>query len=182
MIVELANVKTIYLNTAFHKFIHTEQPLYFELKDHAKYVLLLNEALYRLPQSIFEWAAMLCPALEALGFHSIADDDNPYSNSNSNDSNDRECTATIFIAVYVDDLVIASKDQLAIDTTIHNLNKTFNVHSLGPMRFLSHNNTRESLHGEILSRLYSKNPQEIPRDRLQPHQNTCNRRHEAPHP
>jgi Reverse transcriptase (RNA-dependent DNA polymerase) len=76
--------------------------------------------------------------------------DNLYSNSNSNNSNDRERAATIFIAVYVDDLVIASKNQSAIDATIHNLNKTFNVRSLGPIsRFLSLNIVCKGLRGEI---------------------------------
>jgi Reverse transcriptase (RNA-dependent DNA polymerase) len=43
MIVELADVETAYLNTALRKFIHTKQPLYFELKDCMKYVLLLKQ-------------------------------------------------------------------------------------------------------------------------------------------
>jgi Reverse transcriptase (RNA-dependent DNA polymerase) len=89
---------------------------------------------------------MLRTTLEAIRFHSIADDDNLYSN----DSNDRESATTIFIAIYVDDLVIACKDQSAIDAAIHNLNKTFDVHSLGPMlRFLSLNIACEGLCGEI---------------------------------
>jgi hypothetical protein len=79
-------------------------------------------------QSGCEWAVMPRAALEAIGFRSIPDDDNLYVNN----SNDREHAATIFIAIYVDDLVITSKDQSAIDTTIHNLNRTFNVRSLGP--------------------------------------------------
>jgi Reverse transcriptase (RNA-dependent DNA polymerase) len=133
MIVELADVETAYLNAALYESIHAKQPPYFELKDHAKYVLLLKQALYRLPQSEYEWAAMLRTALEAIGFHSIADDDNLYSNSNSNNSIDREGVSAIFITVYVDDLVIASKDQSAINATIHSLNKTFNVRSLGPI-------------------------------------------------
>jgi Reverse transcriptase (RNA-dependent DNA polymerase) len=155
MIVELADVETAYLNTVLHEPIHAEQPPYFELKDRAKYVLLLKQALYGLPQSGFEWAATLHTTLEAIGFHSIADDDNLYlNNSNSSNSNSnskyRECAAAIFIAVYVDDLVIASKDQLAINATIHSLNKTFNIRSLGPIsRFLSLNIVHKGLHGEM---------------------------------
>jgi Reverse transcriptase (RNA-dependent DNA polymerase) len=88
-----------------------------------KYVLL-NQALYGLPQSGFKWAARLHATLKAIGFYSIADDDNLYSN------NFNKRTATVFITVCVDDLVIASKYQSAIDVIIHNLNKTFNVHNL----------------------------------------------------
>jgi Reverse transcriptase (RNA-dependent DNA polymerase) len=106
MIVELADMETVYLKAALHESIHAEQPPYFELKDHAKYILLLKQALYGLPQFGFEWAATLRTALEAIGFHSIPDDDNLYVNN----SIDRERAAAIFIAVYVDDLVIASKD------------------------------------------------------------------------
>jgi ribulose 1,5-bisphosphate synthetase/thiazole synthase len=96
---------------------------------------------------------MLHAALEAIGFHSIADNDNLYvnnsSNSNSN-SNYCECTAAIFIAVYVDDLVIASKDQLTINGIIHSLNKTFNARSLGLIsRFLSLNIVRKGLLSEM---------------------------------
>jgi Reverse transcriptase (RNA-dependent DNA polymerase) len=156
MIVELADVETAYLNPALHEPIHAEQPPYFELTDRTKYVLLLKQALYGLPQSGYEWAATLRTALEAIGFHSIADHDNLYTNSdnggnsNSNNSIDCERAAAIFIAVYVDDLVIASKDQSAIDATIHSLNKTFNVRSLGLIsRFLSLNIVRKGLHGEI---------------------------------
>jgi hypothetical protein len=58
MIVELADVETTYLNAALHESIHAEPP-YFELKGHAKYVPLLNQALYGLPQSGFERAATL---------------------------------------------------------------------------------------------------------------------------
>jgi Reverse transcriptase (RNA-dependent DNA polymerase) len=65
MIVELADVETTYLNAALCEFVHAEQPLYFEPKDHAKYVLLLNQALYGLPQSGFELAAT--PLLKPLG-------------------------------------------------------------------------------------------------------------------
>jgi Reverse transcriptase (RNA-dependent DNA polymerase) len=74
MIVELADVETAYLNVALRKSINAEQPPYFELQDSAKYILLLNQALHGLPQSGFEWAAMLHTAFEAIGFHSIADD------------------------------------------------------------------------------------------------------------
>jgi hypothetical protein len=42
-------VETAYLNAALHESIHAEQPPYFELKDHTKYVLLLKQALYGLP-------------------------------------------------------------------------------------------------------------------------------------
>jgi Reverse transcriptase (RNA-dependent DNA polymerase) len=154
MIVELVDVETTYLNAALRESIHAEQPPYPELKDCTKYVLLLKQALYGLPQSGFQWAATLRTALEAIGFHSIGNDDNLYinnsSNSNSNNSINHERAAAIFIAVYVDDLVIASKDLSAIDTTIHNLNKTFNVRSLGPIsRSLSLNIVRKGYHGEM---------------------------------
>jgi Reverse transcriptase (RNA-dependent DNA polymerase) len=78
MIVELADVETTYLNAALHEFVHAEQPPYFELKSHAEYVLLLNRALYGLPQPGFEWAAILRAALKAFGFCSMADDENLY--------------------------------------------------------------------------------------------------------
>jgi Reverse transcriptase (RNA-dependent DNA polymerase) len=110
--------------------------------------LLLKQALYGLSQSGFEWAAMLCTALEAIGFHSIANDNNLYINNSSNNFNKR--AATIFIALYIDDLVITFKDQLTIDITIHNLNKIFNIHSLGPiLQFLSLNITDEGLYNKI---------------------------------
>jgi Reverse transcriptase (RNA-dependent DNA polymerase) len=48
-IVELADMETAYLNAALHESIHAEQPPYFEVKDRAEYILLLNQALYRVP-------------------------------------------------------------------------------------------------------------------------------------
>jgi Reverse transcriptase (RNA-dependent DNA polymerase) len=76
MIVELDDVETTYLNTALWEFVHVEQPPYFELKDRAKYVLLLNQALYGLCTIWIR--TTLCATLEAIGFHSIADDNNLY--------------------------------------------------------------------------------------------------------
>jgi Reverse transcriptase (RNA-dependent DNA polymerase) len=144
IIVELADVETAYLNMALCEFIHAEQPPSFELKDRAKYVLLLKQALYGLLQSGFKWTATLCTVLKAIGFHRITNDNNLYVN------NSNERAATIFIAIYVDDLVIASKRQLAIDTTIHSLNKTLNVHGLGPIsQFLSLNIVYKGLHSEM---------------------------------
>jgi Reverse transcriptase (RNA-dependent DNA polymerase) len=54
MIVELTDVEIAYLNAALHEPIHAEHPPYFELKDCAKYILLLKQALYGLLQFSFE--------------------------------------------------------------------------------------------------------------------------------
>jgi hypothetical protein len=87
----------------------------------------LDKALYGLKQAPRAWYARLCNKLQALGFvPSRADTSLFYYNKGS---------YTMFVLVYVDDIIVASSSSLATAALLKDLQAAFALKDLGDLHF-----------------------------------------------
>uniref|UniRef100_A0A2N9I5M9 Reverse transcriptase Ty1/copia-type domain-containing protein n=1 Tax=Fagus sylvatica TaxID=28930 RepID=A0A2N9I5M9_FAGSY len=87
----------------------------------------LNKAIYGLKQAPRAWFSRLSTRLLDLGFHGSKSDTSLFICRNS--------SFTMYVLIYVDDIIITSSSTTAIDTLLSNLHKDFVVKNLGSLKF-----------------------------------------------
>jgi hypothetical protein len=103
------------------------QPPDFEDKAHPNYMCRLDKVLYGLKQAPRAWFAKLSKMLFDLGFNgSKADTSLFYYNNNG---------ISMFILVYVDDMIVASSTQEAVIALLQDLKKDFSLKDLGELHY-----------------------------------------------
>lgn len=88
-------------------------------------VCKLNKALYNLKQAPRVWFKILTSFLTSLGYKPIPEDPSIYRNKD-----DR-----LYIAIYVNNLLIFSPNKSAIAALKENLSKRFHILDLGPVAY-----------------------------------------------
>ncbi|XP_066380470.1 uncharacterized protein [Miscanthus floridulus] len=107
--------------------VYMNQPPGYADKAHPSYVCKLDKALYGLKQAPRAWYARLCNKLQALGFvPSRADTSLFYYNKGS---------YTMFVLVYVDDIIVASSSSSATAALLKDLQAEFALKDLGDLHF-----------------------------------------------
>lgn len=120
-----------------------QQPPGYESKSHPNYVCKLDKALYGLKQAPRAWYARLCNKLVALGFKaSKADTSLFYYNKGSH---------SIYVLVYVDDIIVASSSQAATSALLNDLQHEFALKDLGDLHYFLGIEVRRSADTLILS-------------------------------
>ena len=119
--IEQMDVKTAFLYGSIEDEIYVEQPEGFN--DNSGRVCRLNKALYGLKQSPRVWYTTLSEYLQSLGFKALDADNSVFSRG------------SVFIAVYVDDLLIAGNDIAEINSIKKALSDHFSMADLGPVAF-----------------------------------------------
>lgn len=90
-------------------------------------VCKLNKCLYGLKQASRQWFLKFSATLLSLGFQSSHSDHTLFI---------RNVNGTyVAVLVYVDDIVIASNDDDAVDQLKEDLKKSFKLRDLGPLRY-----------------------------------------------
>jgi hypothetical protein len=103
------------------------QPPDFEDKAHPNYMCRLDKVLYGLKQAPRAWFAKLSKKLFDLGFNgSKADTSLFYYNNNG---------ISMFILVYVDDIIVASSTQETVIALLQDLKKDFSLKDLGELHY-----------------------------------------------
>ena len=104
-----------------------KQPPGFEDKTHPNYVCKLDKALYGLKQAPRAWYSRLSTKLASLGFTpSKADTSLFYYHKGA---------VTMYILIYVDDIIVASSVQEATTSLLQDLRKEFALKDLGDLHF-----------------------------------------------
>ena len=105
LILHQMDVKTAYLNAPIDCEIYLDQPEGFQIenKDGKRLVYKLNKSLYGLKQSGRNWNTVLHTYLVENNFVQNQSDTCVYTMSNDNE--------TIYILVWVDDLIIAASNE-----------------------------------------------------------------------
>lgn len=112
-------------------------------KVHPNYVCKLDKALYGLKQAPRAWYARLCGKLVALGFvPSKGDTSLFYYNRGGH---------TLFVLVYVDDIIVASPSRKATDALLADLQQEFALKDLGDLHYFLGIEVKQSSNGLLLT-------------------------------
>lgn len=104
-----------------------KQPPGFESSDHPSHLCYLEKALYGLKQAPRAWHARLSSILCELGFKASKADMSLFFRCQQG--------VTMFLLVYVDDIIIISSTSSMADALIQQLGKAFAVKDLGKLHY-----------------------------------------------
>jgi hypothetical protein len=93
----------------------------------SNYVCKLDKAIYGLKQAPRAWYSQLSFKLQMLGFSPSKGDTSLFFLHNK--------TVTIYVLVYVDDIIVVSSSQSATAALLHNLEKDFALKDLGDLHY-----------------------------------------------
>lgn len=121
------DVSNAFLHGHLTEDVFMEQPRGFVDPTHHHHVCRLHKAIYGLKQAPRAWFTRLSQALLELGFHSSAVDTSLFIYYHSN--------VTLYLLVYVDDILITGTDSAALHSIIAQLQSVFAMKDLGELGF-----------------------------------------------
>lgn len=121
------DVQNVFLHGVLQEEVYMQQPPRFEDGGHPRYVCRLQKALYGLKQAPQTWYARLSTKLQELGFVPSRADVSLFVFNKEN--------KTIYILIYVDDIVIACSCGKSIDKLIQQLSRNFAIKDLGQLSY-----------------------------------------------
>jgi histone deacetylase 1/2 len=119
------------------------QPPGYVGKDRLNWVCKLDKALYGLKQAPRAWYARLCGKLESLGFIPSKGDTSLFYYTKGKH--------TLFVLVYVDDIIVAGSSKEAIDALLKDLERDFALKDLGDLHYFLGIEVKRSRDGLVLS-------------------------------
>jgi histone deacetylase 1/2 len=119
------------------------QPPGYEDRLRPDYVCKLDKALYGLNQAPRAWYARLSTKLVALGFVASKSDMSLFIY--------RKRRVTVYMLIYVDDIIVASSSQAATDALLKDLSHEFALKDLGDLNFFLGIEVKKVDNGIVLS-------------------------------
>ena len=120
------DVHTAFLNGILHEEVYMKQPIGYEKDGEEHLVCKLQKSIYGLKQSSRCWNAALDAHLRKMGFSQSKSDPCIYV-SGGDDS--------FYIGVYVDDLILAGKDEAKMKRVKEELASEFDIKDLGRLSY-----------------------------------------------
>jgi histone deacetylase 1/2 len=137
------DVQNAFLHGVLDEEVYMDQPPGYADKACPGYVCKLERALYGLKQAPRAWYARLCGKLISFGFKSSrADTSLFYYNKGGH---------TLFVLVYVDDIIVASSSLDATKALLSDLQHDFALKDLGDLHYFLGIEVKRDSHGLILS-------------------------------
>lgn len=121
---EQLDVKTAFLHGDLDEVIYMKQPEGYELEGKEDWVCLLKKSLYGLKQSPRQWNQTFNGFMVSRGFHRSSVDSCVYMKWNVDGSH-------IYLLLYVDDILVASKSMVEVNNLKKNLATVFEMKDLG---------------------------------------------------
>uniref|UniRef100_A0A2N9F0Q1 Uncharacterized protein n=1 Tax=Fagus sylvatica TaxID=28930 RepID=A0A2N9F0Q1_FAGSY len=121
------DIQNAFLHGYLSEAVFMQQPPGYTHPQYPNHVCKLNKAIYGLKQAPRAWFSRLSTRLLDLGFHGSKSDTSLFICRNS--------SFTMYVLIYVDDIIITSSSTTAIDTLLSNLHKDFAVKNLGSLKF-----------------------------------------------
>ena len=121
------DVQNAFLHGVLEEEVYMQQPLGYEDATKPGYVCKLDKALYGLKQAPRAWYSRLSMKLINLGFQASKADTSLFFFSKGG--------ITIYVLVYVDDIIVASSSENATKRLLQDLNKDFALKDLGAVHY-----------------------------------------------
>jgi histone deacetylase 1/2 len=137
------DVKNAFLHGVLEEEVYMRQPPGYENKSSPHFLCKLDKALYELKQAPRAWYSRLSSKLLALGFFASKSDTSLFIYRKSN--------VTIFMLIYVDDIIVASSSQTATDALLRDLSQDFALKDLGDLNFFLGVEVRKVDNGIVLN-------------------------------
>jgi hypothetical protein len=120
-------VQNAFLHSVLEEEVYMRHPPGYEDTRHPGYVCKLDKAIYGLKQAPRAWYSRLSAKLLQLGFVFSKGDTSLFFLRNKQ--------VTMFILVYVDDIIVANSSQDATMCLLWNLEKDFALKDLGDLHY-----------------------------------------------
>jgi len=137
------DVQNAFLHGILEEQVYMHQPPGYVDKNRPLWVCKLDKALYGLKQAPRAWYARLCGKLESLGFIPSKGDTSLFFYHNGR--------YTIYVLVYVDDIIVASSSTEATNALLKNLEHAFALKDLGDLHYFLGIEVKRSREGLVLS-------------------------------
>uniref|UniRef100_A0A2N9F894 Reverse transcriptase Ty1/copia-type domain-containing protein n=1 Tax=Fagus sylvatica TaxID=28930 RepID=A0A2N9F894_FAGSY len=121
------DIQNAFLHGNLSEEVFMHQPPGYSHPSFPHHVCNLKKALYGLKQAPRAWFSRLSTRLVELGFHGSLSDTSLFIYKSS--------IYTMFILIYVDDIIITSSSSLAIDNLLSSLQHDFAVKNLGSLHY-----------------------------------------------
>ena len=128
------DVATAFLNGKLEEDVYMRQPEGFVTKGQEHLVCKLKKSIYGLKQSPRCWNTTLDDQLKDMGFIQSTSDPCVYKNSGGE---------TFLIGVYVDDIILAGKNDKIIDEVKKALGAKFNIKDMGKLHYFLEMNIQQ---------------------------------------
>ncbi|KAK1668631.1 hypothetical protein QYE76_056790 [Lolium multiflorum] len=122
------DVKNAFLHGVLEEEIYMKQPPGFEDPHAAHFICKLDKALYGLKQAPRAWFARLSTKLHDLGFMT--------SKENTSLFLYNKAGVTIYVLIYVDDIIVTISRDEAVSAVLQDLRSGFALKDLGPLHFV----------------------------------------------
>jgi histone deacetylase 1/2 len=137
------DVQNAFLHGLLEEEVYMRQPPGYVDKDKPNWVCKLDKALYVLKLAPRAWYARLCAKLVSLGFIPSKGDTSLFYYHKGQH--------TIFVLVYVDDIIVASSSKEATYGLLKDLERDFALKDLGDLHYFLGIEVKRSREGLILS-------------------------------
>jgi histone deacetylase 1/2 len=137
------DVKNAFLHGVLEKEVYMRQPPGFENPHAPHFICKLDKALYGLKQAPRAWYSRLSSKLCDLGFIPSRADTSLFLYNRSG--------VSIYVLVYVDDIIVTSSSDHAITILVRDLNKNFAIKDLGDLHFFLGIEVKKKQNGLILT-------------------------------
>jgi histone deacetylase 1/2 len=121
------DVKNAFLHGVLEEEVYMRQPPGYEDKQHQNYVCKLDKAIYGLKQAPRAWYSRLSSQLVRYGFSASKSDTSLFIY--------RKFNVTMFMLIYVDDIIVVSSSQEATNAMLTALGKEFALKDLGDLHY-----------------------------------------------
>jgi hypothetical protein len=136
-------VKNVFLHGVLEEEVFMRQPPRFEEPSRMGHVCKLDKALYGLKQALRAWYSRLHTKLQSLGFSSSKADTSLFFYNNGG--------VTIYMLIYIDDIVVASLSEKVVDALLLDLGMDFALKDLGELHYFLGIEVKKVRDGVILS-------------------------------
>jgi len=121
------DVQNAFLHGILEEEVYMRQPPGYEKQSMSQYVCKLDKALYSLKQAPRAWYSRLSQKLQDIGFQASKADTSLFFYKKGD--------ITIFLLIYVDDIIVTSSSSDAVDALIQDLKKDFALKDLGDLHY-----------------------------------------------